>query len=300
MYFGCVPNEVFLNRLALFSERFQADFGLIFLTMIWGTSFSLVKTALQDISPLLFLSIRFWIGGLILVLFLGFQKGLKITKKTWIHGTILGVFMFFGMGLQTVGLKYTTASKSGFITGLAVFFVPMVVVFIEKTIPRKMTLLGVVLATIGVYAFTSPRGGGFNYGDLLTLGCAFSFAFEIVYVEVFGKQNDTMSLAAIMVIMTAVFASLGAVFLETPVIAFTGRMLLPLFITATLATALGFYLQLHWQPSTSATAAAVIYTMEPVFAAFFAMLFMGDRLTGTGWFGAGLIICGMLLAEVKR
>ena len=291
--FGCVSNEVFLSKLAHFNERFRADFGLIFLTMIWGTSFSLVKTALQDISPMLFLSIRFWIGGLILVLFLGFQKGLRITKKTWIHGTILGVFMFFG-------LKYTTASKSGFITGLAVFFVPMVVVFIEKKIPRKMTLLGAILATIGIYALTSPRGSGFNYGDLLTLGCAFSFAFEIVYVEIFGKQNDTMSLAVIMVLMTAVFASFGAFSLETPVIALTGRMLLPLFITATLATALGFYLQLHWQPNTSATAAAVIYTMEPVFAAFFAMLFMGDRLTGTGWFGAGLIICGMLLCELKR
>lgn len=281
-------------------KHIRADLGLLLLTMIWGTSFSLVKTALQDVSPILFLAIRFWIGSLILIAIFLFQKRFFISRDVLVKGTILGFVMFLGMGLQTVGLKYTTASKSGFITGLAVIFVPFIVIFVEKVFPKKMTMLGVLLATIGIYALTSPRGDAFNVGDLLTLACAFSFSFQIVFVEMFGKKCDTISLAIVMLTMTAVFSSVGALFLEKPEIAWTGRMIWPLLITATLSTALGFYYQLYWQPKTSATAAAVIYTMEPVFAAIFAMTFLGDRLTVLGWVGACLIIGGTILTELRK
>lgn len=281
-------------------NHIYADIWLLILTIIWGTSFSLVKTALQDISPILFLSIRFWLATLILLPLFLIRQERSITFNMVKKGVVLGFFMFLGMILQTVGLKYTTASKSGFLTGLAVIFVPMLVIFFEKKFPRIESMIGVFFAVTGIYLLTGPQGGGFNKGDLLTLFCAVSFAFQIVFIEMLVRRGESFLLAFLMILFTALVATFSTLLLEESFIHVTYRMLKGLFIVSVFSTAVGFWIQTHWQPKTSATAAAVILTMEPVFAAFFAMLLIGEQMTGTGWIGAGLILCGMLVAEFRR
>jgi len=280
-------------------ENIRADGWLLLLTVIWGLSFTLVKTALTDISPILFLAIRFWLGSLLLVpfLFSGFPKiNIHVLKR----GSLLGLFMFLGMAFQTIGLKYTTASKSGFITGLAVLIVPVLVLIIEKKLPRKASMAGVVLATAGIFLLTHPADMAFNKGDFYTLMCAVCFAFQIIFVEIFVKKGEEIILTFLMLLVTAILASCSVFVFKEYQISFTANMVFSLICVSLLSTALGFWMQIHWQPKTSATAAAVIYTMEPVFALIFAVLLLGEGITGIGLLGGGFIICGMLVAELRK
>ena len=280
-------------------ESIRADGWLLLLTVIWGLSFTLVKTALADISPILFLAIRFWLGSLLLVPFL-FSGFSKINTDVLKRGFLLGLFMFLGMTLQTLGLKYTSASKSGFITGLAVLIVPVLVVIIERKLPKKASIAGVVLATAGIFLLTHPANMAFNKGDLYTVLCAICFAFQIIFVEILVRKGEEIILAFFMLLVTALLASCSVFVFREYQISLTANMVFSLICVSLLSTALGFWMQIHWQPKTSATAAAVIYTMEPVFALIFAVLLLGEGITRTGLLGGGFIICGMMVAELRK
>ncbi len=280
-------------------ETIRADGWLFLLTVIWGLSFTLVKTALADISPILFLAIRFWLGSLLLVPFLVSRLS-KINISVLKRGSLLGIFMFLGMTFQTIGLKYTTASKSGFITGMAVLIVPILVVIIEKKLPKKSSLAGVVLATAGIFLLTHPGDMAFNKGDFYTLLCAVCFAFQIIFIEILVRKGEEIMLAFLMLLVTAILASCSVFIFKEYQISITANMVFSLLCVSIFSTALGFWMQIYWQPKTSATAAAVIYTMEPVFALIFAVLLLGEAITGTGLLGGGFIVCGMLVAELRK
>lgn len=280
-------------------SHLRADLWLLFLTVIWGTSFPLVKIALNDITAMTFLAIRFLLGGLIFLPFI-LKNKLVFSASLLKRGIILGVFLFLGMVLQTYGLKYTTASKSGFLTGLCVIVVPFLVVFIEKKMPKPASLVGVLFAVIGVFLLTNPVGGGMNRGDVLTLISTIAFSLEMVYIEIFVRKGEEIILAFLMVFCTGLFAGLAATILETPEIHMTGSLIGAILWIAVVCTAGSFMIQTKWQPQTSATAAAVIFTMEPVFAALFAMIIIAERLSGTGWLGAALIFSGMLFTELRK
>jgi drug/metabolite transporter (DMT)-like permease len=293
---GTVDRLGILQRL---QSHIEADLWLLLASLIWGTSFPLVKMALFDVSPLLFLAVRFSLGALCILPFLIVKKR-RITPDRFWRGGVLGLFMFLGMMLQTLGLQYTTASKSGFLTGLCVVFVPFLVVLIEKRMPRLISLIGVVLAVAGIFFLTDPRGGGFNKGDLLTLLCAVSFAFQILFVEMLVKKDESDILAFLMVAATAILAGMSCMFLEVVRFNPSARGVGALCFTAVFCTAIGFHMQIRWQPRTTATAAAVIYTTEPVFAVVFAFMILDERLTSAAWIGAGLIFLGMILAEFRK
>jgi len=288
-----------LENITEFKRSINADIWLLVVCVIWGLSFPLVKTALNDISPLLFLSIRFWLGALVL---LPFVRGIKhqMNLDRLLRGGLIGLFMFLGMLFQTFGLKYTTASNSGFITGMAVVMVPVLVVLIERRRPKWPVLLGVVFAVAGLYFLTQPQTKGVNKGDLLTLACAFSFSFEIVFIELLVKKNEEFFIALAMIVATALLATFSSLVFEEQFIRFTRSMVAGLGFVAVFCTALGFTLQTYWQPKTSATAASVIYTSEPVFAAIFAAVILHERFDKMGYLGAGLIIAGMLITELRR
>ena len=277
----------------------KADVWLLLLTMIWGTSFSLVKTALHDISPILFLAIRFWTGSLFMIPFL-LRIKTKINKNHIMHGAVLGSFMFLGMVMQTIGLKYTTASKSGFITALTVIFVPILVVLINRHLPKLNSLYGVILAASGIYFLTNPLVDGLNIGDIYTLIGAFCFAFQIIFIEKLVQKDSALIMAFFMVLFTAIFASIVSALIETVFIELSQKLILATLGVALFSTAIGFSIQTRWQPQTSATSAAVIFTMEPVFAFIFAAIFLNERLTWLGMAGGALILGGTLVSELKE
>lgn len=280
-------------------SHLKADLWLLGLTVIWGTSFPLVKIALQDCSALTFLAMRFLIGGMIFLPFI-FRRRQPITVSQYRRGSLLGLFLFLGMLLQTFGLKYTTASKSGFLTGLCVIVVPLLVIFIEKKMPKPAALIGVLFAVTGVFFLTNPIGGEMNKGDVLTLISTIAFSFEMVFIEMFVRKGEETVLAFIMVMSTGLFAGIVALCLDKPEVTWSAPLIGSLLWIAIICTAISFQIQTKWQPKTSATAAAVIFTMEPVFAALFAMLIISERLSGAGWFGAGLIFCGMIFTELRK
>ncbi|NQT25060.1 DMT family transporter [candidate division KSB1 bacterium] len=288
-----------LNSISNIRSHIRADLWLLFVTFVWGASFPLVKIGLENSSPFLFLSIRFFLGGLLLYLFMLIRK-IPVQWQLYRKALPLGIFLFIGMQLQTVGLKYTEASKSAFITGLCVVFVPILVVFIEKKKPKKASVIGVILATIGIYIFANPLSGQWNRGDLFTLLGAVSFAFEIILVEMLVKQGESESIALFTILFTAAFAMIGSIFFEKTFIHPSYSLMFSLGFVALFCTALGFQMQMYWQPKTTATAAGVIYTTEPVFAALFAMWLLQETLAPKAWLGAGLIMSGMLIAELRK
>lgn len=279
--------------------HYKPDLWLLFVCILWGMSFPTVKIALNHITPMLFLALRFWIGVLLLLpvcILMKVRWSLSYFKK----GFFIGIFMFLGMFFQTIGLKYTTASNSGFITGMSVIFVPLLVIFIEKRIPNSASITGVILATGGIFFLTQPQVHGLNRGDLFTLLCAISFAFEILLIEILVKDGEALGIAFIISLVTAFLSSISIPVFNGFSLTWNLELLIALAYVSIFCTAMGFTLQTYWQPKTTATAAAVIYASEPVFAALFSMRLLRETMNLSGWMGGGLILCGMMISELRK
>jgi drug/metabolite transporter (DMT)-like permease len=281
------------------NKHLKADLWLLLATFFWGITFVAVKDSLKYSSPLAFLGIRFFIAGLVLLPFC-YKSLKKLSRQGWKDGIILGVFLFAGFAFQTMGLVYTTATRSAFITGLCVALVPGLSAVMLKTKNEIWQILGVLLAAIGLYFLSRPEAGGFNTGDLLTAICAVSFAVEVVLVQKYTQKHSPMDMIMVQIITTVVLSALLIGFIEKPALQWSPNLFLGLAITSLLATAGALVIQFNYQRKTTATRAAVIYTMEPLFAALFAFLVIGEQLPKIGWIGAGLITAGMLTAELGK
>lgn len=280
-------------------NHFKADLWLLLATFFWGITFIAVKDALRYCSPLVFLGARFLVAGLVLLPFC--YKGLKnLSAEGWRNGVLLGVFLFAGFALQTIGLVFTTATRSAFITGMCVALVPLLSAMMFKTKSDFWQLAGVALAATGLYYLSRPEAGGFNRGDILTAFSAVCFAIEVVLVQKYTQKHGPLDMILVQIITTVVLSAILVGFLEHPRFSWSHRLALDLFITSMLATAGALVIQFYWQRNTTATRAAIIYTLEPLFAAVFSFLFFKEILPLSGWFGAALILSGAVLAELGR
>ena len=267
-------------------------------TLIWGATFVTVKNAILDMPPFRFIAIRFAIACIFLILI--YPGKLKLlNKQTLLAGTLIGLFLFGGYSLQTLGLKYTSASNAGFITGLSVVMVPLFLTIYTKHLPGLFASLGVISATLGLALLSLGPNLSLNTGDLLVLGCAGCFAFHIISVGKFAPTLDATSLAIIQIGVVAVASLLVSLTVETQATVYTKDVWLGLLITAIPATSLAFLLQTKMQKFTTSTRTAIIFSSEPVFSAIFAYLLAGEMLTCQGMFGAGLVLLGMLISEFK-
>ncbi len=275
----------------------KADLVLVFVVSLWGTSFALVKGALDFVSPALFVLMRFVIAGAIWGLL--YHRTLRGARPgIWWRGLLLGVVLGGGFILQTAGLQLTTASMSGFITGLNVVIVPLLVVLLERRLPAWTAMLGVALCTAGLWVMTAPEGTGLNTGDILTIGCAFLFALYIVLVEIFtGNEGyDGRALALIQVFGIFLITLPALPLMEVPRVDFTWAFTWRWVVLGTMA-AVTLALQLYWQRFITATRAAIIFTLEPPLAALFAFLLLAEVLMPSAYAGGALIVLGMLVAE---
>ncbi|HTY07619.1 MAG TPA: DMT family transporter [Candidatus Edwardsbacteria bacterium] len=283
----------------MIKEHYKADLWLLLATFFWGVTFVSVKDAMQYATPLAFLGIRFLLAGLILLPFC-YKSLAKMGWKGWRDGVILGAFLFGGFAFQTAGLVHTTATRSAFITGLAVILVPVFSIAMLKKKVDRWLVLGALLAAAGLYFLSRPAGGGFNKGDLLTALCAVCFAVEIILVEIYTKRHAPMDMVMAQVATTVALSGLLLWAFEKPAVRMNGHLWLDLFITSVLATVGSLVIQFTWQRKTDAARAAVIYTLEPLFAGLFAFLLMGETMNGSGWLGAGMIVAGMLASELSK
>jgi len=267
------------------------------LTVLWGLSFPLIKIALQDCGTFTFLTARFLVGTILIYPFLK-NRDKNILLSVFKPGLILGLLVFIGFASQAWGLSITTASKSGFLTGTLVIMVPFMAIPVLK---QKVTLKHMVAAfsaMMGIFFLTRPDMGTFNAGDMLTLVCALAFAAQTVYIQKVGRADLSLALAFYQVMFILVASVPVAGIFEGFSGFFSPQVWIVAGIVGTTSTGLGFYLQTHYQPMTTAQSAAVIYTMEPVFASIFAGLILSENFPS--FLGAVFIIAGMVIAEWKR
>jgi drug/metabolite transporter (DMT)-like permease len=278
-------------------RTWRADAALAGNTLIWGSTFVLVQSALKDISPILFLAIRFTIASVALALLFRRRASYRPSRG----GLLAGACLFAGYLFQTVGLQFTTASKSAFITGLAIPLVPLLGSLVYFHRPRFFEMAGVVFATTGMGLMTlQGETLKIGRGDLLTFFCAVAFAAHIIAVGHYSGRISYESLSFMQVAAAAVLALSTFWWVEVPVLRLTPVVVVALGLTGLLATALAFTVQAWAQQHTTATRTALIYSLEPVVAWFTSYWLMGETLSRRAVVGAGLILSGILLVELKR
>jgi len=279
------------------SRQRRAEALLLATTLIWGSTFVAQKVGLIDASPLFFVGSRFALATLVLTAL--FSRKLRTIDASGLQkGIALGILLCLGFALQTMGLTYTSASKSAFITGMLVVFTPLMQFIIERQMPKLGNIAGVVLVTIGLYLLTSPDGSAFNVGDGLTLACAILFAIYIVYLDIVSKEVDIFHLTYLQIVVTAVVSYVFAFLFEEVRVAFTPSFVGVLVYLTLFATLLTTYIQTRFQKETTPTRAAIIFSVEPVFAAFLAYLVLDEVIGLAGIIGGAIIIAGLLTSQL--
>src|SRR6266851_1069481 len=278
-------------------RTWRADAALAGNTLIWGSTFVLVQSALKDISPIVFLAIRFSIATAALALLFRSRARYRPTGG----GLIAGGCLFAGYLFKPVGLQLPTASKSAFITGLAIPLVPLLTSLVYFTRPRIFELAGVLCATSGMGLMTLQGDSlRIGRGDLLTFFCAVAFAAHIIAVGHYSGRISFESLSFMQVAAAGALALSTFWWVETPVIKWSPVVMIALATTGLLATALAFTVQAWAQQHTTPTRTALIYSLEPVVAWFTSFWLIGELLSRRAAIGAALILTGILLVELKR
>ena len=220
-------------------------------------------------------------------------------------GLVMGVFLAAGYIFQTFGLQRTTASNAGFITGMFVVLVPVLQVLMWRLWPNRRVVVGVTLATVGLFLLSGGASELHLLGDGLVLLCALAFSAHIIATARSVRRHDaellTVVQLAVVTVCTGLLA-LGGWALGEPLSLSAVRepsVLIALAVTALFASAAAFYVQTFSQKYASPTRTAVILTMEPVFAGVFGYALAGERLSAAGWVGAAAILCGMLVSELR-
>ena len=281
------------------SKRSFAELVLFATTFIWAGTFAVVKIGLEDISPFLLVAVRFTLAALFFSLFFP-RRLLRLDRGALYGGAVLGLLLFLGYASQTLGLQYTTTSKSAFITGMMVLFTPLFQLLIERRRPHRANLLGVGIVTAGLWLLTSPTGAGFNRGDALTLFCAVALGLYLVAMDIISRRHDTLQLTFVQISVCAVLSWACALMFETPVFKPTPYIFWALAYLALLATVVTTYVQTRFQRDTTPTRAVVIFTLEPVWAAALGVFFLHEVLGMVGVLGAVLIIAGILVSETSK
>jgi drug/metabolite transporter (DMT)-like permease len=290
----------------------KGESALLFTTVIWGGTFAIIKTALGSISPMMFLSFRFSIAT---ILFLPFviRRLKKLDSSSIKGGLILGLLYFGGFAAQTIGLNYTSATKSAFITGTFVIFTPIFQIIIEKKLPSKGNIIGIILVAGGLI-FLSSRGThfldiihelgtNFNVGDYLTLICAIFYSFYIVYLDIVSKKFDNLSLVFMQLAVTAIGAITCAIIFQASGIEISrfilnNGVIFAVIYTALLATILTTTLQTKFQKYTTPSKAGIIFSFEPIFASIVAFFLLSEKISNFSLIGCIFIFCGLLISEV--
>jgi drug/metabolite transporter (DMT)-like permease len=285
-------------------SRLRAELALAFCTLLWGSTFVVVKNSLDDSSVFVFLALRFTLAGMCMVAFR--PQVLRVLQREEIFaGVRLGFFMFCGYAFQTAGLRYTTASNSGFITGSSVVLVPLILALFWGKRVTLWVYFGTIAAAAGLYFLTVPVTGvaHLNRGDVLTFFAAMSYAVHIILVGEYAREHSAAALSVLQVLACAVMAWLtafGANGIRWQPMRFhsTSQLWIGIAVCAVFATAVAFSLQLWAQQFTTPSHAAIIFTLEPVFAVATSYFVLSERLGLRSVVGAGLVLAGILVAEL--
>lgn len=296
------------------SQKYISEFALFIITIFWGATFVVVKESINDISTMLFIAFRFAIAALLLLPFVYKKIKTNLNSDLLKAGIFLGVLLFLGFAPQTVGLKYTSATKSGFITGILVVLIPIFQIFILKRKPAPGTIIGIILVFLGIVLLSSPGdsvlslfyelGSTFNFGDVLTLICAAFFALHVIYIDITSRKYDLWILVFLQLFTASVVSFFAALVFhstnyELLKIDFTPYLIFGVLYTAVFASLINLSLQVKFQKEVTPTKAGIIYSFEPMFAGLFAFFLLNEKISNFGLTGGILIIAGLLVSELS-
>ncbi len=278
-------------------KRWQADLTLGGVALIWGSTFVVVQNALDDVAPLTFVGFRFTFATLVLAS-LFWPRLHQLTRREALAGALIGVWLAGGYIFQTIGLQSTTTAKAGFITGLSVVIVPLLATVLLRRPPGRGPALGILAATVGLAFLSLDRNLRVQTGDLWVLACALMFALHIVSVAHFSPQSDAVRLTTAQIATVAALALSGSFAFEAPRLSLPLETWAAIGFTGVVATALVFSLQVYVQRFTTPTHTALLFSLEPVFAAFFGWWWANETLGPKELLGCALILTGMIVAEL--
>jgi len=298
-----------LTEIAITEEVKQAersyslrhDALLVLITLIWGSTFLIVKNTVRLSGPFTYLALSYGIGGIILVLIFH-RRLMRISRAELLSGLVLGTILFTAYALQTIGLQYTTVSKAGFITGLYVPLVPVFAFLLLRQKPTQGAIVGFALSLIGLFliSFNDKFNLTFGLGETLILGAAIAFALHVVNVSKFAANVDAINLAIVQLALTSLLSFIAIPISREPII------MPPLIVWGSVlfmgVVDLAFTLSaMIWvQQLVSSTRAALIYALEPMWAALFGFALAGDKLSLLAWIGCGFILAGMIVGRVGK
>lgn len=303
----------------------RAESFLLLMTLIWGGTFAVIKGALQDISPLLMVGIRFVLAAALALPILvrgdsGDESFGYFNSRTWLWGTLIGLAMLAGYAGQTIGLKYTSVARSGFLTYSFALFVPFLQFLILGKRPGWGNLLALMVVIWGMSFVTDPAtepltiaslsplrifgmtrdimNGGLNKGDLFTLAGAVGYAFYVVLLDKGSRVCHPGALTVLQMLVCGVFALILVPFFEIPVLVISWRLAGAMFYLVVLGSVVALALMNWFQRRLTPLRAVLIYAMEPIFAALIAWAFFAGGMSIREIIGAALILGGIVVSDI--
>ena len=279
------------------NKQLQANFLIVLVALFWGSTYFLTKMAVAELELFNLTALRFGTAFIITALF--FFKRIRNADRTVIkYSIILGVLAVIAVLSMTFGVQYTTASNAGFLISLSVVMIPLIsVVVLKKRIKAKL-LLSVILATIGIVCLTLNEQLTINKGDILCILCAASFAVQVLIMERIPKSVDSVAIGALQLGITAVVNFILSFFLENFTVPSDLKVWGVIVILGVFCTAFCYIIQIYALKNTSAIQAGIILSLEPVFSAIFAYIFLGELLSKQGYIGAILLFISVILAGI--
>jgi len=273
---------------------------------IWGFAFVAQRVGMQYVGAFTFNGVRFALGSISLIPLIIYFKNKKTAEQpeetasasALIPGIIAGSVLFFGASLQQAGLAYTTAGKAAFITGLYIVLVPLLGIFLKQRVGLN-TWLGVVLAVSGLYFLSVNEDFTIAFGDLLEIIGAFFWAVHILVIDYFTKKVDALRLSCAQFAMCSALSIITALIFEDISVSGLSQAAIPILYGGLLSVGVAYTLQVVAQKHAKPSHAAIILSMEAVFAALGGALLLKENMGVRGYLGCALMFAGMLLTQVN-
>jgi drug/metabolite transporter (DMT)-like permease len=282
-------------------SKIRIDILLFVSALIWGFAFVAQRAGMQYIGPFTYNAIRFAMGGLFLIPFVYKKKvyNKSTAKVNFKNGVILGLILFIASSFQQIGIIYTTAGNAGFITGMYVILVPILGIFIGKK-TFKSAWIGALLAILGLYFLSASENISMNFGNLLVLVSSLFWAVHVLLIDNFAKKVEPLIIACIQFLVTSVLCFIAMLFTETSTLEAIYSAMIPLIYGGIISVGIGFTLQIIAQKKAHPTHAAIILSLEAVFAVVGGILILKEALSLNTFVGCLLMLTGMMISQLWK
>lgn len=289
----------------MIKHTYKSNILLLLAATIWGFAFVAQRVGMQYIGAFTFNGVRFAIGSLSVIPVMIYFNNTKSEKNkplklgnVYIAGLLAGLLLFLGSSFQQVGLIGTTAGKAGFITGLYIVIVPICGIFLKQYISIN-SWIGAIIAVVGLYLLCVTGDFSISFSDILELAGAFFFAFHILLIDYYSQKVDTLKLAFFQFLICSIFSMITAVLYESINFNEILKAAVPILYGGVCSVGVAYTLQIIGQKNAKPSHAAIILSMESVFASIGGFIILNEHLGIRGFFGCALMLTGMLLSQIK-